>query len=371
MIHSAQSPWTGRLLWFVGPALIGAAAWWWGIAQFVTGQVNLTTNIVANISRPTIVALLGLGLWLGSGLVAMYVSPWRSVRWTLAAVIALPVCGFFVFSWWTTLAWVVVAVGLSWSFEQAHGDLRNRLTVHPLQTLNQNLSVALTAVMVAVAILSYQQVVHSSQPSAVTTERLSGQLVDVTEQFLPRFYQGYQPDMTVDDLIASQLPTADTLLRDINFSQLTTQTAQQQALDDKLSSLGLDPQQANINVNVDTIELRNQLTDRLNLYRQDAVAQARDELSQRFTLSLKGTERIHDVLVTYVNRQLTTSLGRYVGFLPLLMAIGVFLLLRLFSFLYTWIIVGWGWLWFSAVRWMDVVRLVTTTVSGQRAEWKP
>lgn len=369
MIAASRSPWNLRLLWFIVPGLGGAVWWWWGISQFVTGQVDLSTNILANISRPAIQALLGLGLWLGSASLSTYLSPWRSIRFTSAVLVALPVLAFFPLTLWTGAAAIVMAVGLAWNYEQMFGDVHNRLLVQPWQTINQNLSVALSAIMIAVAILSYQQVTKNAPNSAASTLKLSGQIVTAAEQFLPSVYKGYTPTMTVDELIGSQLPTADKILADINFDQLTNQAIQQQALDQKLKDIGINPNAVHLDVRQGQAALRDQLTAELNKYRQDSIAEIRQQLADRFGLTLTGREAMHDVLTQYVDHQLTTSLGRFTNFLPLLLAVGVFLLLRLFSFIYTWLIVGWGWAWYAILKAMGVVKVETVTVPGQRTAW--
>lgn len=367
LISQAKSPWTVKFLWLVGPGLVGATLWWWGMSQFVTGQINLSGNPFANISRPAVVALVGLALWLGSSLLTVYLAPRSSLRVVLAILLSLPLLLFFPLTLWTGLAILATAVGLVWSMEQAWADSRNRLTVQPMQTINQNLSVVLSGAMIAVAIVSYQQVHRSS--STVTTARLSGQTVTIVEQFLPRIYSGYRPTMTVDELIGSQLPSAASLLQSINFDQLSSQAAKQQALNQKIRDLGLDPNDLKIDTTLNPNVLRQQLDRQLNAARQQTITEARQQLADRFNLKLQGTEQIHDVLSTYVNQQLTTSLGRFVTFLPLLLAVGVFLLLRLFSFLFTWLIVGWGWLLASLLRWLGIILTKTTTVPAQHLEW--
>ncbi len=366
---TGRSPWTAKVLWLIIPAIGGAMLWWWSVNQFISGRINLSTNAFANVSVPVVLGLLGLGLWLGSTSVTAFLATWRSLRVVVAMVAALPLAIFFSPTLWTGAAVVVTAVSLFWSGEQSFGDIRNRLTVQPLQTLNQNLAVALTGAMVAVAILSYQQVTANRTTPNETTKHLAGQMVNLAEPFLPSIYHGYRPDMTVDELISSQLPDADKILQDINFDQLSNQAAQQQAVNQKIQDLGLDPKEFHVDVRQGTAALRQHLTDQLNRFREDAVIQAREELSKRFGIPLAGDEHVHDALTDYVNQQLSTSFGKYTSFLPLLLAVGVFLLLRVFSFLYTWIIVGWGWLWISCLRWFKVVKIVTTTVPAQHLEW--
>lgn len=369
MIAASRSPWNARLLWFALPGLLGSGAWWWGIKQFITGQVDLAQHPVASIGIPAVVGILGLGVWLGSASLSNYLSPWRSIRAAAAILFAIPVFIFFPISLWTGVAALTIAVGLFINSEQVAIDVHNRMVVQPLATLNQNLSVAITTLMLAAAILSYQQITRQATSSTATTQRLSSQLVTATEQFLPNIYPAYRPDISVDDFIASQLPSADKILDDINFSQLTNQAAQQQALNDKLRELGLDPNQAHVDVKQGAAALRLQLASQLEKFRRDAIAQTREQVGKQFGLTLTGRETMHEVLTQFVTNRLTTSLGRLTTYLPIILAAGVFLLLRLFSFLYTWAIVGWGWLWFSALRLMNVVKITTMTVPAQRAEW--
>ncbi len=370
MIAAVQSPWNGKFSWLIIPSLLGALGWWWGMSQFVSGQVNITTNAVQNVSRPAVIAILGLGLWLGAGLLTTYLSPQRRVRWVVAAAISLPLLAFFPLTLWTLVAVVATGAGLAWAFDQTFADSHNRLTVQPFQTLNVGLSSAVVAALVAVSVLSYQQVRGNEQSHQATLARLSESMVTLTEQFLPSIYHGYQPTMTVDQLIGSQLPDADTILNDIHFDQLANQAAKQQALNQKIEHIGLDPNQIHLDLRQDTAALRVQLSHQLATYRQKAIDQARDKLSQQLGLTVSGTEAVHQALTDLVSQKLSTAFGRYVSVIPIILAIGVFLLLRLFSFLYTWVILGFGWSLYRFLRLSKIVSLETTTVPAQHLEWR-
>src|SRR5689334_17023551 len=187
MIATVRSPWTVRLLWFIVPSLIGAAGWWWSMQQFVTGHFNLEQNVWFSLSLSLVIGLLGLALWMGSAMMSIYVISWRSVRICLALVVTMPILIFFPVSLLTVAAWLLTAGGLAWSFEQTAADAHNRLTIKPWQTINQNLAIVTTAIMIAVGILSFQQSTkaNSTEPAI---DRLTNQVVTLTEKILPNVF---------------------------------------------------------------------------------------------------------------------------------------------------------------------------------------
>ncbi len=370
MIAATRTPWTPLLLWLMVPGVVGAIAWWWGIGQFISGRVDITTNLLQNVSLPAFTAAVGLAVWVGATLIMTYLLPWRSSRYALGAVLGLPVFFFFPVSLWTSLAFVLTAAGLIWAMQQTWSDLHNRLTLQPTQTLNIGLSGAVLGILIAVSVLSYQHVTDKTISPAGPISELASNLVTTTEHVLPHVYKGYRPTMTVDELIGSQLPGADTILQDIHFDSLSTQAAKQQALNQKLNDIGLNSNDVHLDLNQDSFQLRNQLSAQLEKFRQDAIDQTRSQVGKQLGVFLKGDETVHLALTSLVDQKLTTTFGKYVNVVPIILAIGVFLLLRLFSFIYTWGIVAFGWALYRFLRVLGVVSIETTTVPAQHLDWK-
>lgn len=369
MISTNLHPWTAKLAWLLGPSLIGAVGWWGVTAKLLQGQITFSLHQLGMDLSLLTVGLAGLGFWLGSLALVSYLVPWRSARWALVAVASLPLLLFFPLTRWTTAAAIITGLGLAWGMEQLADEARNRLTLRPWQMLLQNVPIIITFVLAAVAVLSYQQVRGSAATTDALANRLISQSASLAEQLLPAVYPHYRSGITVDDLIGGQLPTADTILQEVNFNALPNASAQQQAIRDKLQSLGLDPAAFQINGQATTDAIRQQLATQLNQVRADAVSQARDQLGQSFGITLRGNETVHQALVDGLSQKFKPWLERYARVVPIILAVSLFLVLRIFAFLFIWLAAGVGWLLFVVLVGLKVLTKTIQTVPAETLDW--
>lgn len=176
--------------------------------------------------------------------------------------------------------------------------------------------------------------------------------------------------MTVDELIGAQLPDASTILKDINFTSLQTQAAQQRALKDKLAQLGINTNQATINVSQTTQQIEQQVNAKLVEFRQQAIDQTRQELSQRFGVPITSRETVHQLLVDVIGLQFDRYVRRFVNFVPALLALALFFILRFATSLFQAVVVWSGWLFLKLYRLFRFVRIAQQTVQAEKVEWE-
>ncbi|MBI5467382.1 MAG: hypothetical protein HY975_04195, partial [Candidatus Kerfeldbacteria bacterium] len=111
MISTTFHPWTSKLFWLVVPSLFGALAWWYVVGRAIDGRLPLTFAELGSNIGLFILALGGFGFWLGTAFMTSYLAGWRSVRFVLGFVLALPLLVYFPFTALTLVATIVVMVG--------------------------------------------------------------------------------------------------------------------------------------------------------------------------------------------------------------------------------------------------------------------
>ncbi len=369
MISARVTPWTPKLLAFLGPSLIGGAAFWFFVAQALKGHVVFNNVALVNIGLFFLLGMFCLAVWLGPLLLIPYVGPWRSVRQTAVLVASLPMLVFFPFQPWTWLAAALVFGFMGWGMESIADDMHNRLSVQPMLSLPRGITFVIFAVITAISLLYYQQLRGSRATADELSNTLVEQTVTLTERALPVVYKEYQPGMTVDELIGAQIPTADSILKDINFNALTDQAQQQQALQQKLKDLGLNPGEVNVNVKQGEAELKRQIDAKLIEFRAQTIDQARQELAERLGIPLQGSDTVHAALVKVVGKQFDAYVRRYVTFVPVLLALALFFILRFFTSLLQAVVVWFGWLYLRLCRAFKLVQITHQTVPAEKVEW--
>ncbi len=191
----------------------------------------------------------------------------------------------------------------------------------------------------------------------------------VAERVLPVIYKDYTTGMTVDELIGAQMPTAAGILNDINFSSLTSLQSQQSALNDRLSQLGLDPNSVTVSAQDTQAQLEKEINAQIETFRQQTIDQTRDELSQRFDISIQTNESVHDVLRAIIGRQFDRYVRQYVTFVPALLAVALFFVLRFFTSLVQAVVVWGAWLMFKLLKALKIFVISQQTVPAERVDW--
>lgn len=369
MIATVASPWSPKLLWLLVPSFGGAMLWWYIVEKTLRGEVGFTTAALPNLLTFLVFGVFALGLWLGAFGLTGYMVNNRTVRFFSALLVTLPVVFWFPLKPWTLAAFGLTFVAGWWGIEQLSSDQHNRLTVRPQFTLSA-FSISATVIMMAVSLLYYQQLRGSSHTSQELAQRLSSQTVTFTERFLPSIYKNYHPNQTVDELLLAQFPTADEILKDINFSRFQSNPAQAKAeIRDRLSQLEIDPTAFNVSAQATEAQIREELGLELERQRVVFVAETRDRLSTQLGIPIRGNEKVHDVLTSLVNKQFDQSIKQYVQIIPWLFAAALFFLLKIFTGVFTLAITWIGWILFRLYRSIHVIRIDHEMVPAEKVVW--
>ncbi len=367
-MNAEQSPWTGKLLAFALPSVVGSALSWFLVQQALRGHVNFTALPWLTALLFSLFGLAALALWISPILLLNYLSP-RIVRYSVAVVITIPMLVFFPMHIWTWVAVTVMVIGIGWGNELMANRVHDQLSIKPQRTFPTAVPMIVLCILLAISVLYYQQIRAGRETADELSQHLIDQTTTLTEKAMPLIYKNYSSDMTVDELLGAQLPTADSIFSDIQFDSLNTQTQKQQALEQKLVAIGLTPSEVNIDLKKNEADIRRQIDERIAQYRKQTIDQARKELGARFNVVLKGDETMHKVLTDIVGRQYNQHFQRYATVVPIVLAAALFFLLRIGTSLFQAIIVWGGWLFLKIYRWLRVLTITHQTVPAEKMEW--
>lgn len=370
MISVRLTPWSSKLFVFFVPSLIGGVAFWFFVQQALRGHVAFNDIAVVNVGIFLLLGLMGLAVWLAPLLLVPYLATWRSVRLTAAVTAALPMFFFFPFQPWAWAAGALLVAMIAWGMESIADDMHNRLTVQPMLSLPRGITFVIFSVIAAISLLYFQQLRGSSATTDELSSRLVDQTVTLSERALPLVYQAYQPGMKVDELIGAELPTADSILKDIQFDGLTTKTEQRRALEQRLQDLGIEGTNATIDTKQTEAQIRQQLDAKLKDFRTQTIDQTRLELATRFGITLQSGDTVHDALRRIIGKQFDTYVRRFVTFVPVLLALALFFVLRFFTSLLQAAVVWFGWVWLKVIRAFKLIQVTHQNVPAERLEWR-
>lgn len=371
MISTRITPWTTKLAVFLAPSVIGASAFWFFVQQALRGHVVFNEIALVNIGLYFLMGLICLAIWLGPLLLIPYVGSWRSVRFVAVCIAAVPLLIFFPLQLWTFVSFALLIGCITWGMESVADDMHNRLSVQPMLSLPRGITFVIFSVLLAISLLYYQQLRGNSKSTDELSNRFIDQTVTLSERALPFAYKEYKVGMTVDELIGAQIPTADAILKDINFDAFTNKTQQQDALEKKLTDLGLDTSAVNVDVKQGEAQVKAEIDAKLKEFRAQTIDQARDELAQRLGIPMKGTDTVHDSLTLIIGKQFDAYVRRWVTFVPVLLALVLFFVLRFFTSLLQAVVVWFGWLYLRACRALKVIVITHQTVPAEKVEWAP
>lgn len=360
--------WTPRLFWIWVPQLLGSALWWYIIDRVLAGHISFVSDRLSLVLGVAAMGTIGLGWWIGTALFGSALMPTRRVRLLTAGIGTLPIWIFLPFEIWTGAAWLMSFAGLTIGMEQAYEHAHNSLLVRTRQVIGSSLGFPLLCVMVATSILYFQQLrLSTASPDQLATNFVN-QSATTVERLLPKLRSDYRIGMTVDEMLGLFIPNASDVLADVSTDGRLDQTEQEE-LRRQLAERGVPVEDLQLDFSQTEAQLQIALDEQIALFRGEIISNLRQELSRTLQLELRGDDAVHASLQAYFGRQFDRYVREYLTWLPPLLALALFFVLRLVSIFFQWAILFIGWFWSRILRWTHVVGIVHETVPAERLNW--
>ncbi len=364
---ASHHDWLHDWWWLILPATIASHIWWYFLHRVLIGHSGVNSNGWVGAILLVLIMVAGIGGMVGINSLNGYLV--RSNWWRAIIALWLVAQGlwYLPLTWWTVVAMITSAAGL-WSGSRAiHQESDERVHVQPWSVLPVGAGPAMLGITLGVAIALAQAVVATSLPPQQRVDRLITQSVKLVEDYAQPLYPKLKASMTVDQAIGLNFPSADSLLNSVGITDRLT-TDQQRRLQQQLTDQGID---TSVATGQTRQQLEQSLSQAIQQYENQALSSARDELGQRFKIQLRGDETIHQALVEALREQINGPALRYAQFFAPLIAVIIWLLLRLLTPLLLWAALLAGWLWYRALHLTRAIRISRRVEEVEQLEWGP
>ncbi|MDD5039893.1 MAG: hypothetical protein PHY34_01960 [Patescibacteria group bacterium] len=254
----------------------------------------------------------------------------------LAMALAAPatVFVFFRFSVWSFIGYLIMALAFLYWRREIRIDGSSRVKFMPTRTVNVGLKTAVTLVLLAASFTYYSYLVTGNDAS----DRLEKSLIDdgtvAAENILRMYFKDkYNPHMELD-----------TFIETVGIGEIENVLP---------NDTGSD-------------EIDRVLDETAESAKLESITRVREELLKSLKIEAAGDEEVRDVVRKIVEKNLSTYIDPYLKFFPAIMAVGLFFLLNIFSFLYRELIKSFSFFMFCILKWTKFIRVEKEQIEVER-----
>lgn len=256
--------------------------------------------------------------------------------WAVLVIVAasgFSVFGFFRVNIWTMLAVIVVMLGWVYWHRQIRVETNNQLKFSPQRASGAGLSATITMLLIAASLCYYSFLAGSDESQARFADSLISSGTTAVENILEMYYhEKFSPTMSLDHFILN--------IEDTAVKNLAPSTGQ--------------------------ADLDKAIAEGLNQAELVALDQSRQQFLDTFRIEATGDEEMESVVNKIVRRNIDRYLGSYMKFIPALLALSVFFLLKIFTFLYVEISKSLSYLAFTVLVWFKFLHVKKVQVEAEK-----
>ncbi|MFA5051661.1 MAG: hypothetical protein WC544_01195 [Patescibacteria group bacterium] len=260
------------------------------------------------------------------------------VRWFAVALVIMAVSGFSLLIWFPVTLWSFLAAAMvipAWMLwhRQMSVASANQLKFSPQQAASAGLSTAMTILLLAASLCYYSFLAGNSDSQAKFAESLINNGTTAVENVLEMYYHDkFSPTLSLDHFILN--------MEDAAAMKLVPSTGQPEL--DRAIAEGLDQAE------------------------RAALDESRNQFLDTFKIQATGDEEMQSVVNKIVRRNIDTYLGKYMKFIPALLALSVFFLLKIFTFVYAELTKSMSYLAFTVLVWFRFLKVKKVQVEAEK-----
>lgn len=208
---------------------------------------------------------------------------------------------FFAPSLWSVMAVALVILGMLYWWREITADLKSRIKFIPSRTIGSGIKTMVSIMLLVSSLLYYSYLVTGPNATQRFTDSLVSSGTKAVNGVLSVYYKDkYTPVMSLDQFVS--------LISNINGDwKLNTGQAQL----DQLINQGFSQAQ------------------------QQLLIQAREDFLKTLGITASGNDNMNSVVEKIVRRNMDKYIGRFQKFIPAILALGLYLLLNVFNFIYS------------------------------------
>ncbi|MDP2683785.1 MAG: hypothetical protein Q8P20_01885 [bacterium] len=266
-------------------------------------------------------------------------------KWFLFAMAIVSAGTLFVFfrpSLWSFVAFLLVVLSLMYWKRQIRVDEDTRIKFLPQKIIDNGLRLAVTLVLLAACFSYFSFLATRPNAEQQTLDGLVSQGSQVVEGVLDLYYhEEFDPTMTLDDFLTN-----------ITF-----------AVGEKISAEGVKVETGNEELDN---ALGDAITEGISVVEQEFVDETRNSFANSFEIEVNGTESMSEVINLIVAKNIAKYLDPYIKLIPALLAVGLFLLLNIFGFVYRELIKSFSFLLFHILKWTKFIYIKKIQIEAEK-----
>lgn len=251
----------------------------------------------------------------------------------MSVVAAGTVFIFFHFSTWSFVGFILVILGYLYWSRQVRIDVETRTKFIPQQVVKSGLRTTVSLILLAVSFVYYGFLTVDAAADNNMTERFTDMGTNSITQVLDVYYkEKFDRTMTVDEFIEQ-----------IGFGS---------------------PEEVNLDTGYEEIDTA--IEEGIAGAKDEAIDAAREEFLNSFDIEATGDESMEMVIKRFVGGYIDEYAEPYMKFIPALMAIGLYLVLHFFGFIYRELIKSMSFLVFHILVWLKFIKVEKIKVEAEK-----
>ncbi|MFA5135188.1 MAG: hypothetical protein WC505_05410 [Patescibacteria group bacterium] len=241
---------------------------------------------------------------------------------------------FFAVTQWSIVGFLLMSLGFLYWRHEIHADAETRTKFVPHRTVGSSLKTAVALVLLAGSFVYYSSLSTGGDAAEKVTESLVNTGTSVVESVLRRTYgEQYDPMMELDAFIMG---------------------------------VGVEGVEKLIPAETGYEQIDAVIEEGIETAKTEAVIEIRTELLDTFGIAAEGDDSMRSVVSKVVLKNIEQYTEPYIKFVPALMAIGLFLVLNIFSFIYRELIKSFAYLVFNILVWIKFIRIEKAHVEVEK-----
>lgn len=271
------------------------------------------------------------------------------IRLGLWLVSSLPLLLFFPLSPWLLVITLLLIIDFVYFAARLRSELNSYVKFSLIKIMRWGLGLTVIGLILAIALTFYiTTTVKQRDTGKEAIESLVESSTNLANQIIPSRFEGYDPEMTLDEFIFQiSAGVAEDISGELNKQiQSSFGNPYQEDTDVLVEELRRKVESGEINEAMLPPEIRDNLysedlttedlisSQEVQILFQEQISNARDELLKNLGITASGSDKMSEVLTKIIRKYAFQFIGPYEKFITPLMAISLFFALSIFGFLY-------------------------------------
>lgn len=313
--------------------IASAALFWlaWHNALMAGLEFSLSTqNVLVVVST-----LLAFCLMFCLLAVAEVVIEKNLIEFAMTIAAAATIFVFFKPALWSFIAFLLSVLAFLYWRREIRIDEKSRTKFMPRRVINSGLKFSVTLILLAACFNYYNFAVTKPNAEQAIADGLIEKGTIAVQNLLTMYYgDRYHPHMPIDDFISN------VGLSSVNKEEVGVETGQP--------------------------EIDDVINEGLSGVQEGLIDEARDDLLETFGITATGDEEMQAVVEKIVRKNVQQYVDPYLKFVPALIAISLFFILSVLSFIYRELIKSFSYLLFHILVWLKFIKVKKIQVEAEK-----